>query len=92
MNYPSAPMMKAAKQTMRAWHSADLSKHDKLLKLLETYHKVHVDSKVHDYGDILTWCLINCQAKFRDIKQGDGMDWYFEHEQDALMFAMKWSS
>jgi len=85
------PFIKAASQTMRAWYSEDLKKHDRLMSLLETYHKVHL----HDndcYPEKLAWCLENCQNKFRDIKHGDGMYWYFESEQDATMFSLKWSS
>ena len=44
-----------------------------------------------NYNKMLGWCLEHCQSKFRDIKHGDGMDWYFENDQDASMFAMKWS-
>jgi hypothetical protein len=84
------PMMRAAKQSMRTWYSEDLKKHDKLMDLLETYHKVHLED-TDQYAEKLTWCLEYAQSKFRDIKQGDGMDWYFEDEQDAVLFAMKWS-
>ena len=82
-------MMRAANQTMRAWYSEDLKKHDQLMALLDTYHKVHLsDNEV--YPEKLTWCLEKCQGKFRDIKHGDGMFWYFELETDATMFALKW--
>jgi hypothetical protein len=89
----SIPMMRAATQTHKAWYSSDLSKDDKLMKLLETYHKVHISQEAHNgnYNKMLGWCLEHCQSKFRDIKHGDGMDWYFENDQDASMFAMKWS-
>lgn len=82
--------MKNNDQSMRAWYSADLKKYDKLMALLETYHKVHLEDD-EKYPEKLTWCLEHCQNKFRDIKHGDGMYWYFENEQDASMFAMKWS-
>jgi hypothetical protein len=42
------------------------------------------------YGDILTWCLEHCRGKFRDLKHGDGFIWYFELEEDATMFALRW--
>jgi hypothetical protein len=83
--------MKAANQTIRAYYSDDLHKHDNLMKLLETYHKVLLPDN-EKYPEKLAWCLEFCQNKFRDIKQGEGMYWYFENEQDATMFAMKWSS
>lgn len=82
-------MMKAAHQTLRAWYSPDLSKHEQLIKLLETYHRVHLEDN-EDYAEKLTWCLEHCSGKFRDLKHGDGMDWYFEQEEDATMFALKW--
>jgi hypothetical protein len=89
----SVPMMRAANQSMRAYYSADLSKHDRLMELLETYYKVHLRSEgsSENYGDMLSWCLENSQGKFRDLRHGDGMDWYFEHEEDATVFALKWT-
>lgn len=84
------PMMRAANQTMRAWYSEDLKKHERLMNLLETYHKVHLEENDR-YAEKLTWCLEYTQSKFRDIKHGDGMDWYFELEEDAVVFAMKWT-
>jgi len=83
-------MLRAADQTMRAWYSSDLRKDEHLMKLLETFHKVHLDD-TERYSEKLAWCLEVSQGKFRDIKYGDGMDWYFENEQDATMFAMKWT-
>ena len=79
-----------ANQTMRAWYSEDLLKHDKLMELLGSYHKVHIGNTT-SYPEKLAWCLEHSQGKFRDIKHGDGMYWYFENEQDASMFALKWS-
>jgi hypothetical protein len=84
------PMIKAAKQTMRAWYSEDLLKHDNLMELLQSYHKVHTLDN-NNYPEKLSWCLEHCQSKFRDIKHGDGMYWYFKLEEDATMFALKWS-
>jgi hypothetical protein len=85
------PMMRAAHQSMRAWYSPDLNKHDKLLELLDTYYKVEVNNPDRDiYGDTLSWCLKHCRGKFRDLKHGDNTVWYFEHQEDATMFALKW--
>lgn len=83
------PVIRAAKQSMRAWYSEDLKKHDQLMKLLDTYHKVHLPNN-DEYAEKLTWCLAHCQGKFRDLKHGDGMFWYFESEKDATMFGLKW--
>lgn len=82
-------MMRAASQSIRSWYSEDLKKHDQLMTLLETYHKVHLQDNDH-YPEKLAWCLEHCQNKFRDLKHGDGMYWYFENEKDATVFAMKW--
>jgi hypothetical protein len=83
------PMMKAMNQTVRAWYSEDLKKHDQLMDLLDTYHKVHLLNN-DNYPEKLTWCFQSCQGKFRDIKHGDGMYWYFQNEEDATMFALRW--
>lgn len=82
------PIIKAA----REWYNQDLNKHDKLLDLLQTYHKIHLEkmSDKNEYGDILTWCLEHCRGKFRDLKHGDGLIWYFELEEDATLFALRW--
>lgn len=63
---------------------------DKLLEALKDYHIVRLYSDA-DYNDKLTWCLEHCQNKFRDFKESNQRAWYFKEEQDALMFAMKWS-
>jgi hypothetical protein len=84
------PMMKAANQSMRSWYSEDLRKHDQLMNLLETFYKVHLEDN-EQYPEKLAWCLKYCQSKFRDIKYGDGMYWYFQSEQDASLFSLKWA-
>jgi hypothetical protein len=85
----NVPMIKAATQSMRTWFSEDLKKHDQLMTLLDTYHKVHLHDN-DNYAEKLTWSLQHCNGKFRDIRHGDGMYWYFEKEEDATMFALKW--
>lgn len=68
----------------------DLNKHSKLMDLLSTYHRVCL--KNNDlWAEKLTWCLENCQSKFRDMPKGDEVHWYFQNEQDAALFAMKWA-
>jgi hypothetical protein len=47
--------------------------------------------KDEDFAEKLTWCLENCQSKFRDLSDPNGRAWYFQNEQDATMFAMKWA-
>jgi hypothetical protein len=83
---------KLAENKMSAWYNQDLNKHEKLLHLLETYHKITIE-KLSDpsrFGDMLSWCLVHCKGKFRDLKHGDGLVWYFELEEDATMFALRW--
>ncbi len=63
---------------------------DKLMKILQSYHVVRLE-KDDDFNEKLTWCMEHCQNKFRDIKESDVRAWYFQNEQDASMFAMRWS-
>jgi hypothetical protein len=63
---------------------------DKLMKILESYHVVRL-GKDDDFNEKLTWCMEHCQNKFRDIKESEFRAWYFQNEQDASMFAMRWS-
>lgn len=67
-----------------------ITKDEKLMDLLSTYYPVKLDDE-GDYSQRLTWCLEHCQNKFRDIKMAYGRVWYFQNEQDASMFALKWS-
>ncbi len=39
----------------------------------------------------LSWCLDNCKHKFRDMSYQNERAWYFESEEDAMMFVLKWS-
>jgi hypothetical protein len=66
-----------------------LIKDQRLMELLETYHPITTDDDHHP--EKLTWCLEHCQSKFRDIKSTEGRVWYFQHEQDATLFALKWA-
>jgi len=63
---------------------------EKLRKLLESYHPVSTH-KDEDFSEKLCWCLEHCQGKFRDLKLLSHRVWYFQIEQDASMFALKWS-
>ena len=67
-----------------------LTQDDRLMSLLYTYHPVTLEDD-SNYSERLTWCLEHCQNKFRDIKLTQGRVWYFQNEQDASMFALKWS-
>lgn len=67
-----------------------LLEHDRLMKILESYHVVRL-SEDNDFAEKLTWCMEHCQSKFRDIKESDCRAWYFQNEQDASIFAMRWS-
>ncbi len=61
----------------------------RLMELLSTYHVIVL--KDDDFADKLTWCLEHCQNKFRDLSDPNGRAWYFQNEQDASMFAIRWS-
>ena len=63
---------------------------DQILEALKDYHVVKLESDEF-YNDKLTWCLEHCQNKFRDFRGNNCRAWYFKEEQDAMMFAMKWS-
>ena len=61
----------------------------RLMELLDTYHMIVLPDD--DFAEKLTWCLEHCQDKFRDLSDQNGRAWYFKSEQDATMFAMRWS-
>ncbi len=61
-----------------------------LMKILESYHIVRLEND-DDFAEKLTWCMEHCQNKFRDIREANCRAWYFQNEQDASMFAMKWA-
>jgi hypothetical protein len=63
---------------------------DRLMELLDSYHCVLITNDI-EYSEKLTWCLEHCQSKFRDLSDHNGRVWYFQNEQDASMFAMRWS-
>jgi hypothetical protein len=69
---------------------AVLLEDDKLMKILESYHVVRLDSD-DDFNDKLVWCMEHCQSKFRDIRESNCRAWYFQNAQDASMFAMRWA-
>lgn len=69
---------------------SSLTQDDRLMNLLSTYYPVNLDDE-DSYSEKLTWCLEHCRHKFRDIKIAKGRVWYFQNEQDASMFALKWS-
>jgi hypothetical protein len=61
----------------------------RLMDLLGTYNMIMLPDE--DFAEKLTWCLESCQGKFRDLSDTNGRAWYFQNEQDATMFAMKWA-
>ena len=61
----------------------------RLMQLLESYHVIVL--KDEDFSEKLTWCLESCQNKFRDLSDPNGRAWYFQNEQDAMMFSMRWA-
>ena len=74
----------------RAQRSEDHLKIDqRLTELLNSYHAIVL--RDDNFSQKLTWCLENCQDKFRDLSDPNGRAWYFQNEQDAAMFAMRWA-
>lgn len=68
-----------------------LAKEEKLMALLNTWHKVSTDNEDDNFNEKLVWCLEHCQGKFRDIKEYGNVTWFFQNEQDATMFSLKWA-
>ena len=63
---------------------------DKLMQILQSYHVVRVAND-ENFAEKLTWCMEHCQSKFRDIRESNCRAWYFQNEQDATIFAMRWA-
>lgn len=63
---------------------------EQLMTVLKDYHVVKVEDT--DFNQKLVWCLESCQKKFRDLSDRGCRAWYFESEQDAVMFSMRWGS
>lgn len=62
---------------------------ERLMRLLDDYHVIHSPDDM--FAEKLTWCLEHCQNKFRDLSDSNGRAWYFQNEQDAALFALKWA-
>jgi hypothetical protein len=80
---PTATILRAQKA------EEHLKVDERLMSLLNSYHVIVLQDD--DFSEKLTWCLENCQNKFRDLSDPNGRAWYFQNEQDATMFAMRWS-
>ena len=75
---------------MRAQRAEEhLKVDDRLMTLLNSYHAIVL--RDDDFSEKLTWCLENCQHKFRDLSDSTGRAWYFQNEQDAALFALRWT-
>lgn len=62
---------------------------ERLMQALASYYPIPLDDT--RFSEKLTWCLENCQNKFRDISTNRGRTWYFENQHDATVFAMRWA-
>ena len=80
---PTATILRAQKA------EEHLKVDDRLMDLLSTYHVIVLSDD--DFAEKLTWCLEHCQNKFRDLSDSNGRAWYFQNEQDAMMFSMRWA-
>ena len=67
-----------------------LMRDQRLMEILKDYFVVRMDDD-DNFNDKLTWCMEHCQHKFRDIRESECRAWYFQNEQDASMFAMRWA-
>jgi hypothetical protein len=75
---------------MRAQRAEEHVKVDtRLMDLLSSYHMIRLSDDL--FAEKLTWCLEHCQCKFRDLSDTGGRAWYFQNEQDAAMFALRWA-
>ena len=75
---------------MRAQRAEEHVKVDtRLMDLLSSYHMIRLPDDL--FAEKLTWCLEHCQYKFRDLSDMGGRAWYFQNEQDAAMFALRWA-
>ena len=41
--------------------------------------------------DAFSWCLYD-KSEYKFYVSWVALDWYFENEQDALLFTMRWST
>ena len=83
MMYPTSTILRSQRA------EEHLKVDQRLMQLLESYHVIV--TRDEDFSEKLTWCLENCQSKFRDLSDPNGRAWYFQNEQDAVIFAMRWS-
>ena len=63
-----------------------------LLDLLESWTAILVKIETATYSRCLIWCLHHSQGKFIDRAFEDDRVWYFENEQDAVMFAIQFGN
>jgi hypothetical protein len=76
---------------MRAQRAEEHVKVDtRLMDLLSSYHMIRLPGD-DQFSEKLTWCLEHCQNKFRDLSDTGGRAWYFQNEQDAALFALRWA-
>jgi hypothetical protein len=67
----------------------ELTAHAKLIEFLSTWQKIQLPDVL--YVEKLCWCLENCQDKFSELPTDPSRIWYFQNDQDAAMFTLKWS-
>jgi len=82
-NFTTQSILKAVKAENH------LSVHEPLMQILQNYTMIVMPDD--DFAEKLAWCLENCNCKFRDLSVADGRAWYFQDDQDAMIFTMRWS-
>ena len=59
--------------------------------ILATYYSVPTPHALFDdFAARLKWCLDHCNGNFTDVRAHDERIWYFEQEEDAVLFSLKW--
>jgi hypothetical protein len=49
---------------------------------------IHVDTEAETILQMRDWCNYNCSHKVSDLF--GGIDWFFENEEEAMLFKLTW--
>lgn len=66
-----------------------ISSDDRLMAILNEFTPVRLSDT--EFSQKLSWCLEHCQSKFRDVSFNGERVWYFNLEEDATLFALRWA-
>ena len=68
------------------WNTIDDAE---LIDTLDSWTAILVKKETADYTPCLLWCLKHSSGRFIDRTWDNNRLWYFENDQDALMFAIQ---